>query len=206
MCVVKVHSHTIDLVSYLICFCFFCFTSIRSQFLRYSYFEIWPSKIQNQRHGWGQRSRSHSWPRIQPMHLLFVSRHRINHSWDLSNSVWPSKNTTAILKKKNNQKILFNRIPPKCNQVMSITWGDMAKNLYWLDEWLLLYRADKQIFVNQSYSCDLDSRSRKKVIQYIFPNLYLLCPKYVRLSSNRFMLRSKSCCCGVSGRGNKLKT
>ena len=68
----------------------FCFTSIQSQFLRYSYFEIWPSKIQDQRHGWGQRSRSHSWPRIQPMHLLFVSRHQTNHSWDLSNSVWPS--------------------------------------------------------------------------------------------------------------------
>ena len=65
----------------------FCFTSIWSQFLRYSYFEIWPSKIQDQGHGWGQRSRSHSWPRIQPMHLLVVLRHPTNHSWDLSNSV-----------------------------------------------------------------------------------------------------------------------
>ena len=121
----------------------FCFTSIRSQYLRYSYFEVWPSKIQDQRHGWSQRSRSHSWPRIQPMHLLFVPRHRTNHSWDLSNSVWPCKNTTAILKKKLTQQILFNRIPPKCNQIMSIIWGHMAK-IFVLIGWVVVALSCRQ--------------------------------------------------------------
>ena len=37
------------------------------------YFEIWPWNIQG--HEWGQRSRSHIVPSIQPMHFLFVSHH-----------------------------------------------------------------------------------------------------------------------------------
>ena len=43
------------------------------QFLRWSYFEIWPWNIQGQGHEWGQRSSSHIGPNIQPMHFLFVS-------------------------------------------------------------------------------------------------------------------------------------
>ena len=42
------------------------------QFLRYSYCEIWPWKIQGQGHGWGQRSRSCSSPSIQPVHFFFI--------------------------------------------------------------------------------------------------------------------------------------
>ena len=38
------------------------------------------------------------------------------------------------------------------------------------------------------------------VIQYIVPDLYFLCPKYLRFSSNGFDVRSKSVC-GSGGRG-----
>ena len=53
----------------------FVFISHQSdqQFLRKSYFEIWPWNIQGQGHEFGQRSRSHIVPSIQPMHFLFIS-------------------------------------------------------------------------------------------------------------------------------------
>ena len=51
----------------------FLFISHQSdqQFLRYSYFEIWPWNIHGPGHEWGQRS--HIIPSIQPMYFLFVS-------------------------------------------------------------------------------------------------------------------------------------
>ena len=47
------------------------FTSIRPTIP--GYFEIWPWNIQGQCHEWGQWSRSHTLPSIQPMLFLFVS-------------------------------------------------------------------------------------------------------------------------------------
>ena len=45
------------------------------------------------------------------------------------------------------------------------------------------------------------------VIQYISPDPYILCAKYLRFSSNGFDMRGKSCCDGGRGRGrNELKT
>ena len=48
-----------------------------------------------------------------------------------------------------------------------------------------------------------------EVIQYSSPDPYILCAKYLRLSSNGFDLRGKSCCSGGRGGGhgwNELKT
>ena len=44
-----------------------------------------------------------------------------------------------------------------------------------------------------------------KVIQYISPDPYILCAKYLRFSSNGFDVRGKSRCRGGRG-GNELKT
>ena len=79
----------------------FLFISHQSdqQFLRESYFKIWPWNIQGQGYEWGQRSRSHIVPSIQPMHFLFTS-----HESDKpflrygQNSVWPWKNTSEMFK------------------------------------------------------------------------------------------------------------
>ena len=49
-------------------------------------------------------------------------------------------------------------------------------------------------------------QSHQKVIQYISPDLYILCAKYLRFSSNGFDVRGKSCCGGGRGGGNELKT
>ena len=52
-----------------------------------------------------------------------------------------------------------------------------------------------------------------KVIQYISPDPYILCAKYLRISSNGLDVRGKSCCGGGRGGGgrggrggNELKT
>ena len=50
-----------------------------------------------------------------------------------------------------------------------------------------------------------------KVLQYILPDLYILCPKYLRCSWNGFDVRGKSRCGsglggGGRGGGNDLKT
>ena len=79
----------------------FLFISHQSdqQFLRYSYFEIWPWNIQGQGHEWGQRSRSYIIPSIQPMHFLFIT-HQSDQPFLRygQNSVWPWKNTSEIFK------------------------------------------------------------------------------------------------------------
>ena len=99
---------TIQSAEYLIDMLSFCFKSIRQQFLRYSYFEIWYWKIKGQGHGWGHRSRSISSPSIQPMYLIFVS-HRLDQPFlrYVQLSVWPWKNTSEIFKEISKQKNSF---------------------------------------------------------------------------------------------------
>ena len=56
----------------------------------------------------------------------------------------------------------------------------------------------------------LDQLRHQKIIQYISPEPYILCSRYLRFSSNGFDMRVKSRCdCEHGGRGrdgNKLKT
>ena len=80
----------------LICFLFISH-QLDQQFLRYSYFEIWPWNIQGQGHEWGQRSSSNIIPCIQPMLFLFVS-HQLDQPFLRYGqySVWPWKNTSKI--------------------------------------------------------------------------------------------------------------
>ena len=56
-------------------------------------------------------------------------------------------------------------------------------------------------------------QGHRKVIQYISPDSYILCAKYLWFSSNGFDVRGKSCCGRGGGRGgrggrggNELKT
>ena len=82
----------------------FHFTSIRPTIPEIELFRNWPWNIQGQGHEWGQRSRSHIVPSIQPMHFLFVS-HQSDQPFLRygQNSVWPWKNTSEI-SKENLQK------------------------------------------------------------------------------------------------------
>ena len=141
----------------------FIFISHQShqQFLRKSYFEIWPWNIQGQGHEWGLRSRSHIVLSIQPMHFLFVS-----HQSDLpflrygQNSVWPWKNTSEILRdmakivwpwKKNIRNFyrkfaqikVSNRTSPKSNQVITMT-GAIKLPCFVVIQWVVLTLLRKQ--------------------------------------------------------------
>ena len=49
-------------------------------------------------------------------------------------------------------------------------------------------------------------QGHRKAIQYMSPDLYFLCPKYLRSSSNDFDMRSKSRCSGGGCGRNELKT
>ena len=45
-----------------------------------------------------------------------------------------------------------------------------------------------------------------KIIEYISPDPYIICAKYVRFSWNDIDMRGKSCRGGGHGGGNELKT
>ena len=81
----------------------------------------------------------------------------------------------------------------------------------WLNGSHFILQTSKFLFINVT-TITL-GQGHQKVIQYIFPDLYFLCPKYLRFSLNGFDVRSKSHCgCGGGGggrgrgRGNELKT
>ena len=127
---------------------------------------------------------------------------RTNHSWDMSNRVFDLEKTHPKFSKKIWQKQVSNRIPPKCNQVISMTRGI---KLYsdWLRGSYFILQTSKFLFINAT--AGTLSQGHRKVIQYIFPDPYFLCPKYLRFSSNHFKVISKSHCGGGGGR-HKLKT
>ena len=49
-------------------------------------------------------------------------------------------------------------------------------------------------------------QGHREIIQYILPDLYIICSKYLRCSWNGFDMREKSRCGSGRGGGNKLKT
>ena len=135
---------------------------------------------------------------------------RTNHSWDMSNVVFDLEKTHPKFSKKIWQKTSFQQNSPKCNQVISMAMQkDIATKFCsdWLSGSLFILQTSKFLFIN--ITAVTLGQGHKKVIQYILPDLYFRCPKYLRFSWNGFDVRSKSHCRGGgSGRGgrNELKT
>ena len=67
------------------------------------------------------------------------------------------------------------------------------------------FTAQTSIFLLIDTTAMTLSQGHGKVIQYISPDPYILCVKYLRFSSNGLDMRGKSCCGGGRG-GNELKT
>ena len=87
------------------------------QFLRYSYFEIWPWNIQSQGHEWGQRSRSRIIPSMQPMHFFYVSHQSYQTFLRYGQkNVWLWKKTHPKFSRKFAKITVSNRTSPKPGQ------------------------------------------------------------------------------------------
>ena len=66
--------------------------------------------------------------------------------------------------------------------------------------------AQKSKFLLISATAVTLGQSHGKIIQYISPGLYFLCPQYQKLGTNGFDMKSKSSCGSRDiGDGNKLK-
>ena len=120
---------TIQSAQYLIDLLLLNFTSIRSQFPRCSYFEIW--KIQGQSHGWGQRSSSHIHPVSNWCTSFLFHINRTNHSWDMSYRVFDlEKSNTKFCK-----KIFQKSFQQNFSKIYSGDKHDLGKYSYQVLKW-----------------------------------------------------------------------
>ena len=129
---------------------------------------------------------------------------RTNHYWDMTKIVFDFEKTHPKYLKKicQNNKVTKpnlgnnhnkgNRATTFCSHRMSGSYFSVQTSKF------LLIDATA-VTLGQGHG---------NVIQYILPNLFIFLPKYLRLSSNSFDVRGKSCCGGGrgGGRGNELKT
>ena len=141
---------------------------------------MWPWKIQGQCHGWGQRSRSHGWPSIQLMHLVFGPT---------IPKIWP---IVFDLDKENirNFEKVSNRITPKSNQVISMTRGDIAGVTKWKD--VCYTKIKKRLFAHTGL--DLIRRCTTVLLTRLPHKLY--CSEQ-RDNSHWYILSNKSYSTGV---------
>ena len=145
------------------------------QFLKYSYFEIWPWNLQSQGHEWGQRSRTHIVPSIQPMHFLFVS-HQLDQTFlRYGLKCLTLKKHIRIFKNKIAKITVFNNTSPESNQVMTVTRAIKLPGfvVIW---WVVLTLSRRQAnFGNRCHSCYLGSRSWKCHPVHFLRHIYSLC-------------------------------
>ena len=155
-------------------------------------------------------SRSHIIPSIQLMHFPFVS-HQSDQPFLRygQNSVYLEKNASKKFQRKFARISIFNRTLPKSNQVITMTRAIKLPSCVVI-RWVVLTLLCRQPnFLLIDATAITLGQGHGKVIQYILPDLYILCPKYLRFSSNIFCMRGKSYCSGRRnsrhGR-NELKT
>ena len=129
---------------------------------------------------------------------------RTNHSWDMSNRVFDLEKTHPKFSKKIWQKKSFQQNSSKIWSGAQHDQRDIGIKFCsdWLSGSYFILQTTKLLFIN--VTAVTSGQGHQKVIQYIFPYLYFLCPKYLNWSSNGFDVRSKSHCGG--GGGNELKT
>ena len=115
-----------------------------------------------------------------------------NHSWDMAKIVFDLEKTHLKF---------LSRTFPKFNQVITMTRAIKLSTMFCSDR-----MSGSQFIMQRSKFLLVDatavtsSQTHRKVIQYILPDLYILCPKYLRFSSNGFDVRGKSHCGSRRGR------
>ena len=115
---------------------------------------------------------------------------RTNHSWNMSNRVFYLVKANPKFQRKFNKK-----------SFQQNSWKILSGNKHdqrnistkFSEDWWggshFILQISKFLFINAT--AVTVGQVQRKVIQNIFPDLYFLCPKYVRFSSNGFDMRSK---------------
>ena len=98
--------------------------------------------------------------------------------------------THPNFQKKIRQKDVSSRITPKSNQAISTIRGYSCQVLQWIDECFSLASENKHFFLINATAVTM-GQGQRKVIQYISPDLYILCPKYVKFRINGFSWKAK---------------
>ena len=85
-------------------------------------------------------------------------------------------------KLKKSRNYLLTEIPPRPRS---------CQVLQWIDECFSLASEDKHFFFLINATAVTMGQGQRKVIQYISPDLYILCPKYVKFRINGFAWKAK---------------
>ena len=132
---------------------------------------------------------------------FIVHINRTNHSWDLGKThptflktIWQTKSF-----QQNSSNIESCDKHDKWN-IATRFCSNTLRGCHFI------LQTSKFLFIN--VTAVTLCQGHQNVIQYVFPDLYFLCSKYLRFSWNGFDVRSKSLCGDGRGRGggNELKT
>ena len=130
-----------------------------------------------------------------------------NHSWDMAKTLLDHEKThrSKFFNANSAPKKVSNRISPKSNQIIMVTRGIKLQGFCsgWISGSHFIVQTSKFLLINATAMTM--GQGHGKVIQYISPDLYILCPRYVRFGTNGFDARGKSLC-GRGGGGNELIT
>ena len=86
-----------------------------------SLFQTLTLKLQGQGHGWGEGEGHIVQPVSNQCTSFSFHINRTNHSWDMSNRVFDLEKHIQNFKRKFDKNRVSNRIPPKSNQMLSMT-------------------------------------------------------------------------------------
>ena len=118
--------------------------------------------------------------------------------------IWPKQCLTLKKKHIRNFKRKFAKITvsdrnsPKSNHVITMTTTFCSD---WMSGYHFIAQTSKFLLIDATHVTL--GKGHRKIIQFISPDIYILCPKYLRFGSNSFDVRDKSRC--YNG-GNELKT
>ena len=123
---------------------------------------------------------------------------RTNHSCDVTKRMFDFETTHSEVFKDNSPKKVSNRISPKSGIKHDQEDNSDKLCINWMNGSHFIVQTSKYLLINAT--ADFGSRSQK-VIQYISPGPYILCPKYVRFGTDYLDVKGKSLC----GDGNEPK-
>ena len=127
-----------------------------------------PWNIQGQSHEWGQRSRSHIIPSIQPMHSLFISHQSVQSFLRYGQNSLTFKKHIQNFLRKSAKIIVSNKTSPKSNQVMTMMRAIKLPRSVVIVWVVLTLLCRQQIFANRCNSRDLGPRSRKVIYRSVW--------------------------------------